>query len=257
MLPKPHTASSSLFALLLVVGLGGCIDGELNGDPEGDSSSDTARSDTREPPASDTEPADPPQDTRAADSRGDTPSSPDTQTKDSGETDPCRGVTCSDVGTCVASGAGARCECPDGYRAEGQTCVAEGPTDCSEVTCSGKCSMCEVVNGVAKCTCPDGYRVEGGECKIEGDPCADVTCESGETCVPGHHCQVDPVCVPTCDCSNCGTCDASDFSGYTAYCGNPDGSPATKECNDPCPSGMGCIPYRQPICWPGQGCFSK
>jgi hypothetical protein len=70
---------------------------------------------------------------------------------------------------------------------------------------------------------------------------------------------IDPLCVETCDCSNCGTCSMQDFANsgtQVLYCGSGEQSPPTSACTDPCPSGSGCIPYDPPICWGGQGCMS-
>jgi hypothetical protein len=43
-----------------------------------------------------------------------------------------------------------------------------------------------------------------------------------------------------------------------AFCGNPNGMPATLACTVPCTGGQGCIPWdaNGGICWPLEGCFS-
>jgi hypothetical protein len=148
----------------------------------------------------------------------------------------------------------ASCICDGGYHADGLACVED--ESCAGVDC-GYCGQCKVQEGVATCVCPDGFQFNGSRCEIVGDPCASVTCGPGKACVPAHHCTIDPLCMDTCDCSNCGNCDMGDFGGsQVKYCGSSN-YPATMACTDPCPSGSGCIPFSQPICWPGQGCMSQ
>lgn len=155
-----------------------------------------------------------------------------------------------------------------GARADGKA-TADGPSPardsttptpdapvadpCAGVTCSGH-GDCVVVAGQPSCECEYTYKPDGLNCI---PACTGVTCPDGKTCIPGHHGITDPLCVDTCDCSNCGNCDAGDIPSYgVAYCGNPDGSPATMACNKPCPNNGTCIPFATPICWSGQGCYS-
>jgi hypothetical protein len=73
--------------------------------------------------------------------------------------DPCDGVDCSGVGTCVDVGGEVACDCPIGYHAEGLSCVEDPPPDpCDGVVCGANAS-CD--NGT--CVCDAGY---------EGDPVA-------------------------------------------------------------------------------------
>lgn len=131
----------------------------------------------------------------------------------------------------------------------------DGPVvdPCAGVSCSGH-GECAVVADQALCECELYYKADGLNCV---PACTGVTCPDGKTCIPGHHNQTDPLCVDTCDCSNCGNCDVDDIPSYgVSYCGNVDGSPATVTCTKPCPGGQACIPFSTPICWPGQGCIS-
>jgi hypothetical protein len=140
----------------------------------------------------------------------------------------------------------------------GKRCVPQGSTfscvdPCAMVSCSAP-EMCFVydVNGTPLAM--DAYGPIG-TCL---DPCANVTCASNQACVPSAHGVPLGACVDRCDCSNCGNCGANGtFVGEQAFCGNPNGSPATMACNVPC-AGGGCIPWDSAggICWPLEGCFS-
>ena len=175
------------------------------------------------------------------------------------EPDPCEGVACSGKGTCQAGDGGqAQCVCDPDYHADGLQCVAD--ETCAGVDC-GRCGQCEVLGGLATCTCPNGFRHDGSGCVTDPNPCDAVDCGPDGVCVPEAHCQPLGACVPTCDCSNCGNCGGDNTDGrwndWQEYCGaEPDQSPATVACNKPCPSGEGCLPYAQPMCWPMEGCFS-
>lgn len=173
--------------------------------------------------------------------------------------DPCAAVLCSGHGSCVV-GAGDQpeCDCEQGYHAVGLECVVD--ETCSGVQCDGRCRLCEVIEGLAECVCPDGFAFDGNDCRPSPDPCDQVTCNAGWSCIPEHHCTIDPTCVPNCDCSNCGTCSMQDFVNagtQVLYCGSGQSAPATMACTNPCPPGWGgCLPYSPGICWPAQGCMS-
>jgi hypothetical protein len=172
--------------------------------------------------------------------------------------DPCAGVTCSSLGSCVVNGSNqAECDCNDGYHDVGLTCVVD--ESCDGVDC-GRCSSCELVEGIATCTCPDDFVYQQGfGCTPSPDPCDGVECGTDQICISEHHCTPDAVCVDTCDCSNCGDCDMEEFvssGAWALYCGGGESGPATVACTKPCPNGGGCIPYSTPICWGGQGCMS-
>ncbi len=125
---------------------------------------------------------------------------------------------------------------------------------CQGINCSnhGKCMLDS--SEAAYCECDLAYKAVDLTCI---NACIGVNCPAGKACVPAHHGVTDPMCVDTCDCSNCGNCAMGDIPSYgVSHCGNASGSPATVTCNKPCPSGMGCIPFSTPICWPGQGCLS-
>ena len=170
---------------------------------------------------------------------------------------PCDGVTCSDLGHCTIDDGGVRCVCVDGYHGDGPACVPD--ETCTGVDC-GRCGHCEVVGGKASCTCPDGFVFTGGGCELHPDPCSPNPCDAEHVCVPEAHCTPLGVCVPTCDCSNCGNCGPDNSDGrwddWQEYCGNLNAQPATMACTKPCPNGDGCIPYNPPMCWPMEGCFS-
>lgn len=144
---------------------------------------------------------------------------------------------------------------PDNGAAADATTKADLGAPCAGVTCSshGTCKV-DPSTGQAFCECELYYKAVGLSCI---PACDGVSCPQGQTCIPGHHDTTDPICVDTCDCSNCGNCAMADFQPYGVnYCGSPAGAPATVVCNSPCPSGQGCIPFSTPICWPGQGCIS-
>ena len=68
------------------------------------------------------------------------------------------------------------------------------------------------------------------------------------------------VCMPSCNCENCGTCDPDDFTGWQRSCGSntDDFSSATIACSSPCARASdGCLPYGQfAFCFPNEGCAS-
>ncbi len=181
---------------------------------------------------------------------------------DIADDDPCDPDPCPSEASCSVSGDDAQCHCPTGYRFESGQCIAEGPTDCSEIDCSGHCADCQIIDGIAQCSCPNGYEFDGQDCNLADDPCQPNPCNDElEVCVPEAHCQPLGSCAERCDCSNCPNCDADNSDGkwdnLQQYCGNNQSSPATMECNDPCSSpGDGCLPYAEQFCWPAQGCFS-
>ena len=128
---------------------------------------------------------------------------------------------------------------------------------CKGVTCSGH-GQCKVTGGQAACEC-EPYFKPGADKLSCIDACSGVSCNPGYACVPGAHDQTNPICVATCDCSNCGNCSMADFAAsgaMQAYCGSSS-YPPTVACNKPCPAGQGCIPYTPAICWPMEGCISK
>jgi hypothetical protein len=168
----------------------------------------------------------------------------------------CTGQTCSGVGTCVMGDGGTpSCECPEGYYDEGLECLPDPPCD---LEC-GYCAHCDVVDGVPQCACPEGWSLMGTDCSPSNEACEGFPCGEGQVCVPAHHCQIDPMCLDTCDCSNCGDCDMDDMvaaNGAPMYCGGGTTGPATMACNRPCPGGGTCIPYSTPICYYYGGCVS-
>ena len=122
---------------------------------------------------------------------------------------------------------------------------------CAGVRCGfGKCII--DAQGQPACECELGYKAVGLECV---SACEGVVCPEGKSCIPGHHGATDPLCVPTCDCANCANCSLARVTSVGAlYC--EDTESQRLACTRPCPPGWGCIPYRPPICWPAQGCFS-
>jgi hypothetical protein len=145
-------------------------------------------------------------------------------------------------------------KCPMGQRCVPMGAAATCVDPCSVVSCTPP-AMCFVydINGAPLMM--DAYGPVG-TCL---DPCANVMCAANQSCVPSAHGVPLGACVDRCDCRNCGNCDANGtFVGMQAFCGNPNGSPATMACTVPCSGGQGCIPWdaNGGICWPLEGCFS-
>jgi len=68
-------------------------------------------------------------------------------------TDPCDGIDCGVHGSCIVAGESPVCDCDEGYRPEGLSCVEEDPIDpCEGVTC-GSNAHCD--DGL--CVCDEGY----------------------------------------------------------------------------------------------------
>jgi len=190
---------------------------------------------------------------------------------------PCDGQTCGGHGNCSVNVilGGAQCNCFPGYIGWGLSCIDLRVTGCLDANGS------YVGRGTARCdatdtfleVCHDGNGDGLNEwifgVKCNKTPCSTAclgvgcangqACPVGTVCVPEAHQMPLNICVPTCDCSNCGNCSLADFAGgvLQAYCGSKT-SPPTAACKLPCPSpGDGCIPYSPAMCWPMQGCLSK
>ena len=193
---------------------------------------------------------------------------------------PCADIQCGPLGTCApAMFGGAGCTCVEGAMPYGRTCV-----DADKLTCTDRDGG-RVPRGAIRCdatddhleVCHDGNGdgvlewIFGAECAAPGScaasclgtPCPDQPCPVGTACVEEAHEEPLGVCVPTCDCSNCGNCSLDNGDGrwddWQEQCGvDPNGAgPPTTACNLPCPNaGDGCIPYDPGICWPMEGCFS-
>ena len=73
--------------------------------------------------------------------------------------DPCQAVTCSLHGTCHASDGAARCDCEDGYEAEGLTCTADDPDAAGCLLAGSGDYSAEGPYGSAKMPGPLGYTV--------------------------------------------------------------------------------------------------
>jgi hypothetical protein len=191
---------------------------------------------------------------------------------------PCDGQTCSGHGTCsvMIIVNAAQCECFPGYISWGLACIDLRVTGCLDAKGS------YVTRGTARCdatdtfleVCHDGNGDGLNEwifgVKCVKTPCSTAclglgcangqACPVGTVCVPEAHQMPLNICVPTCDCSNCGNCSMADFAAsgaMQAYCGSKT-SPPTAACKMPCPlPGDGCIPYSPAMCWPMEGCLSK
>jgi cysteine-rich repeat protein len=121
------------------------------------------------------------------------------------EDDPCEGVTCSGVGTCVVSGGVATCRCNAGYEPDGRYC--RGICGDSQIMndercddgnrssgdgCSNRCLVeqgysCENEPSVCRVVCGDGIALSPEECDDgnanDGDGCSSAcVVEMGWTC---------------------------------------------------------------------------
>lgn len=203
------------------------------------------------------------------------------------EADPACAAGCGDHGVCAKSfspvGTFYDCVCEAGYVSFSGKCIPEGTFYCRDRDGSLqemgtlRCSLDDTLFEVCRDGNGDGLQewVPSGNpacpagnacslCKNWG--CKDgVACPEGTLCVRTIHEQEVNICLGgTCDCSNCGTCNAGDFQGYQATCGGPSVGPATLACKQPCPGGLGCIPFTvngggqnyPGICYPAEGCFS-
>jgi len=124
---------------------------------------------------------------------------------------PCENINCSNYGRCILDNNSAKCDCDDGYIADGLNCVdinecsnnthncQEGfrcvnsdgsfeciediSTPCDEITCSNK-GVCVIENDSAKCDCYDGYTADGLNC-VDINECSNNThnCQEGFRCV--------------------------------------------------------------------------
>ncbi len=155
-------------------------------------------------------------------------------------TDVCRDVICGN-GNCVNNSGSPKCECFNGYHAEGLICVKDAVSPCQGVTCSGH-GNCVVQNSAAVCSCQEGYVADGLNCAPDTqNVCTGVTCSGHGNCVEvggvaqcscnegyrpeGINCipiTIDPCANVTC--SDHGTCSVQNGkaqcnceTGYQAY----------------------------------------
>ena len=95
--------------------------------------------------------------------------------------DPCDGLNCAGHGECVVQEDIARCECEQGYHAEGLICTAD-LNPCDGIGCSGY-GKCIVQGVIAKCECEQGYLANGMECIADLDPCNEIVCSGHGKCI--------------------------------------------------------------------------
>eukprot|EP01084_Bolivina_argentea_P079272 143804_1 len=105
----------------------------------------------------------------------------------SAQKDPCASLSCSNGGSCIASGGQAWCRCPQGFG--GRTC-AEKEDACTSSFCRNG-GTCIASAGQAWCQCPQGF--VGRTCADkqmptitripEQDPCTSFQCYNGGTCM--------------------------------------------------------------------------
>lgn len=115
---------------------------------------------------------------------------------DGGATDPCEGVSCG-LGTCVVIGQAPDCLCPEGFHAEGLSCVADPPPDPCDNTPCGTNAHCD--HGV--CICDTGY---------EGDPVSGCTPVSTQDDL----CRAELVDIAM---AELGYCEGTDSRPYMQY----------------------------------------
>lgn len=99
---------------------------------------------------------------------------------------PCNdGVACNGVETCTVTDGAA--VCGDGT-----------PVECAAgETCTEPDGTCSAADPCADVTCDAGQTCVDGQC-VTDDPCADVTCDAGQTCVDGQCVTDDPCAGVTC-----------------------------------------------------------
>ena len=134
------------------------------------------------------------------------------------EGDPCDGITCSGLGSCVVTAEGASCICNEGF-VEGPGLTCENP--CAGETCSGF-GTCEVLaTGEARCRCDDGYSPDGDLSCV--DNCDGIDCSGNGQCklqsTGAAFCDCDPHYRPTSDGLDCEEqpdepCAGIDCSGH-------------------------------------------
>jgi hypothetical protein len=88
---------------------------------------------------------------------------------------PCKGVSCSNHGTCVVDESGQRkCECDDGYHDSFLLCIKDNDNPCLGVNCGPNGECVDDGNGNPSCDCDDGYHAEGLNCVENGPVCDGV-----------------------------------------------------------------------------------
>ncbi len=110
--------------------------------------------------------------------------------------DPCLGVNCNLVGTCINVGGEAQCDCSLGYESVGATCQAicgDGMIGIGELCDDGNYN---VADGCTICRPDAGYTCQG-EPSICATACGDGSIGGGEECDDGNANQGDG-CDPQC-----------------------------------------------------------
>jgi cysteine-rich repeat protein len=166
--------------------------------------------------------------------------------------DPCAGVTCSDHGTCVSDGIGARCSCEPDYEPAGLECRPVGADADADGDGDDGADMEADVDGDAADGDGDD---DGAETDGDGDEggapvCRNGIVETGEECddgnaTPGDGCEPDCrwTCPTTVDCDDGQLCNGVEAcTGHVCVDGSPlpDGTACTLPGGGPggCRSGL-------------------
>ena len=105
--------------------------------------------------------------------------------------DPCAELDCSGTGVCRSEDA-PRCDCNEGYHAEGLSCVLDGEMGpCATQDCSGH-GECVIRDDSTTCVCDEGFISQGVECIPAA--CEAIDCGPNGTCVA-----TDDLATCTCD----------------------------------------------------------
>ncbi|MBN2693659.1 starch-binding protein [bacterium] len=108
---------------------------------------------------------------------------------------PCDSVLCSNHGECVVEDNSPKCNCEEGYYADGLSCVQDIVNLCENITCGGF-GECVVENSSPKCNCNEGYYADGLNCVQDVvNYCENINCSGYGVCVVENS-------APKCNCND-------------------------------------------------------